>query len=98
MDAFTSARFTLKNAGSRRSPITYLAVLLRLGDELGFPIWSILLQAYKGLDPNLRVFVFEPTSHIVKDRFVQSLDDMKDSWAELDVVKRELRKKSKDII
>jgi hypothetical protein len=70
MDAFTSARFTLKNAGNRRSPIAYLVILLRLGDKLGFLTWNILLQAYKNLDPNFRVFVLKPTSHIVKNRFV----------------------------
>jgi hypothetical protein len=70
MDAFIFARFTLENVGNCRSPIAYLAILLRLEDELGFPIWSILLQIYKGLDLNLRVFVPESTSYIVKDRFV----------------------------
>jgi hypothetical protein len=70
MDAFTSARFILEDVGNRRSPTAYLAVLLRLGDELGFLIWSILLQAYRGLDPNLRVFVPESTLYTVKDRFV----------------------------
>jgi hypothetical protein len=70
MDAFISARFILEDAGSRRSLIAYLTVLLRLEDEFGFLIWNILLQVYKDLDPNLRVFVFEPTSYTIKDRFV----------------------------
>jgi hypothetical protein len=77
MNAFTSARFTLKNIGSRRSPTAYLIVLLRLENELGFLIWSILLQAYKDLDPNLRIFVLEPTSYTIKNRFVQSLNNIK---------------------
>jgi hypothetical protein len=78
MNAFISARFTLKNAGNYRSPITYLIILLRLRDKLGFLTWSILLQAYKDLDPNLRVFVPKSTFYIIKNRFVQSLDNMKD--------------------
>jgi hypothetical protein len=36
MDAFIFIRFFLENAGNRRNLIAYLAVLLRLGDELGF--------------------------------------------------------------
>jgi hypothetical protein len=43
MNAFTSARFILKDAGNRRSLTAYLIVLLRLGNELGFLIWNILL-------------------------------------------------------
>ena len=95
--AFNSTRFTLEDAGHRRSPAAYLATLLRLGEDLGWPTSSILLQAYRGLDANLRAFVPEPTFATLKDRFGQSLDDMRDIWAELDVVKREMRKQSRDV-
>ncbi len=83
LDKIQDIKFTIEDARKRHYAGIYVAQLLRWTAELEYLDVLALLTVWRNIDANLRVFVPQPTKNTTRADFVQAMDCMRDTWAEM---------------
>ena len=84
LDLLTDETYSLDDAHTRRPPAQYIRAIMRHG--IGCNIVDVANQlsfAYRGLAPELRVFVMPPTESTKASDFICALEEKQEVWHEI---------------